>query len=63
MIVFGIVLMVAAAVVWLISMFRAPLFGDIGAGFAVLVGWMMLGVVFVIGLVSTVIGLIVRIVK
>jgi hypothetical protein len=60
MIIFGVVLMIGAAIVWLISLFRAPLFGDIGAGVAWLVGWMMLGIVFVIGLASAVIGVIAR---
>lgn len=61
MIGFGIVLMIGAAVTWLISLFRAPMLGDIGEGFAWLVGWMMLAVVFVIGLISTVIGVIVKV--
>lgn len=53
--------MVGAAATWFISMFRAPILGDIGEGFAWLVGWMMLAVVFVIGLISTVIGVIVKV--
>lgn len=61
MIIFGIVLMIGAAATWFISMFRAPILGDIGEGLAWLVGWMMLAVVFVIGLISTVIGVIVKV--
>jgi hypothetical protein len=63
MIIFGIVLMAFAFIVWLISLFRAPVIGDVSDGIALAFGWMMLGIVFAIGLISAIIGVIVRLLK